>query len=213
MRRLVQFLGALSLLGLLVGGAALLLAGTWLRSYDEPIKADAIVVLGGSYSRPFYAADLHRQGYAPLIYLSRVYRTRGQKLLDATGVPLPREEELNRQVLLKLGVPEQAIRFFGDGSTSTLEEARALARTVGPGIQRLLIVTSAFHGLRSRIIFSHELPFRELRVLATPYDPYPRLWWTDKDAAVATVLEVLKLSYHLLGGRGLSLGENATVGQ
>ena len=46
------------------------------------MPADAIVVLGGGYSRAFQAADFYRQGLARRIYVSVPAREDQQRLLD-----------------------------------------------------------------------------------------------------------------------------------
>ncbi len=74
----------------------------WLNTADRPQKADAILVLGGNYSRPFQAAELYRQGFAPKIYVSVTARESDYRLLDEAGVAFPREEEVVRAVLPKI---------------------------------------------------------------------------------------------------------------
>ncbi len=197
--KLVAFVGHVA-----VGGAvaALLLAGYWLPANDTPMDSDAIVVLGGSYTRASYAADLYKKGFAPVIYVSRIYRTRGEQVADKLAAGLPREEEISRRILEIKGVPAGAIRMFGENCLSTYEEAEAL-QNLGPELKTILVVTSPYHTRRAGLIFRRFMPDREIRMLSTPYDLYPKLWWRDKDAAKDTVLEMCKLSYYLLGGRFL----------
>jgi hypothetical protein len=38
-------------------------------------------------------------------------------------------------------------------------------------------------------------------VVATPYEPFPREWWKDQDAARHVVLELSKIAFYLLGGQ------------
>src|SRR5512140_1963921 len=97
----------------------------WLNIADRPQKADAILVLGGSFARPFQAAELYRQGLARNVYVSAVARDRDYRLLDEAGIPFPRDEDIVRQVLLKKGVPADAIEYFGKDSISTAAEAQA----------------------------------------------------------------------------------------
>ena len=69
-----KVIGFVTVFCIFVGGTGIFLAGYWLQAGDEAElskKADAIVVLGGSYFRPLYAADLYNQGFAPVIYVSR----------------------------------------------------------------------------------------------------------------------------------------------
>ena len=82
---------------------------------SDPLeRADGIVVLGGRTDvRPSAAADLYKRGFAPRILIA--------KTMDD-----PLETTLTRQILLKLGVPAEAIVEFGDKLSSTYEEARAV---------------------------------------------------------------------------------------
>ena len=181
--------------------AALAYAADWLSAADQPQKADAILVLGGSYARPFQAADLYRKGMAPKIYVSVPERLRDYELLDEAGIPFPREEEVMRQVLLKKGVPASAIAYFGTNSISTADEAQAARKLFAAGSTKLLVVSSAYHLRRARIIFSDALPQAQIRMIASSYDPFPTVWWKDQNAARNVLLELAKLAYYQLGGR------------
>ena len=173
----------------------------WLRLADRPQKADAILVLGGSFTRPFQAAELYRQGLARKIYISVVAREEQLRLLDVEGVPYPREEEIVRQVLLKKGVPASAIEYFGKDSISTADEAQAARALFAQRTPTLLVVSSAYHLRRARIIFSDALPAADIRMIATSYDPFPSSWWKDQSAARNVLLELAKISFYQLGGR------------
>ena len=62
-------------------------AAGWLSAADQPQQADAILVLGGSFSRPFEAAELYRRGLARKIYVSAPVREQQHLLLDEAGYP------------------------------------------------------------------------------------------------------------------------------
>lgn len=130
----------------------------WLSVSDQPQKADAILVLGGGYSRPFQAADLYRQGFARKIYITAPAREDQLRLLDEAGIAFPREEDVVRQVLLKKGVPAAAIEYLGKDLISTAEEAQAARALFVQSAPRLLVVSSPYHLRRARIIFSDALP-------------------------------------------------------
>lgn len=187
-----------------------LLAGTavglgyvadWLSVADRAQKADAILVLGGSFARPFEAADLYRQGLARKVYISVVAREQQLRLLDVEGVPYPREEEVVRQVLLKKGVPAGAIEYFGKDSISTADEAQAARALFAQRAPKLLLVSSPYHLRRARMIFADALPAADIRMIATRYDPFPSAWWKDQNAARSVLLELAKISFYQLGGR------------
>lgn len=198
----------------LLGGAAALIAtlallatmlafaSSWLLQADEPKFAEAIVILAGDVRRTRHAADLFRQGFAPLVLISRPVRTAREQLLDGLDIPFPRAEELDFEVLSKIGVPTANIAFYGDGSVSTFDEALALQKSLFAGkSSRLLVVTSPYHVRRARIILADALPGVDLRVIATPYEQFPARWWTSQDAARDLLLEMTKLGFYLTGGR------------
>lgn len=185
-----------------IGAAAgLNYATDWLGTGDRPQKADAILVLGGSFTRPFQAADLYRQGLARKIYISVPAREDQHRLLDEAGIAFPREEEIVRQVLLKKGVPASAIEYFGKASVSTAAEAQAARVLFAGGAPRLLVVTSPYHLRRTKMIFADALPAADIRVIATSYDPFPQAWWKDQNAARNVLLELAKITFYQLGGR------------
>ena len=68
-----------------------------------------MVVFGGGLGvRPFAAAEYYQQGLAKKILVSNVRLDQA----EALGF-LPSHTDLNRMVLIKLGVPEAAIEIFG----------------------------------------------------------------------------------------------------
>src|ERR1700733_12252757 len=128
-------------------------AGWWAVS-DELVHADAIVVLGGDLDvRPFAAAALYKRGFADKILVSNVQFGRAEHL----GM-VPSHTELNREVLLKLGVPETAIATFGENNASTEQEAVALRDwALQTQAKRIIIPTELFATRRTRWIFDREL--------------------------------------------------------
>lgn len=206
-RGLLAWTGGLGLALLLAGAAALLLAGSWLTRDDDLAglsrenPARAIAVLGGSPFRPLHAADLYARGLAPLVYVSAPVRAKDVALLESVGAaPLP-QEEVYRRLLAARGVPEAAIRAFGQGLVSTAREAAELARELGPGPGTLVVVTSPYHVLRARLTFRRDLPGWKVLVSATPYEPFPARWWTTQQTALKVLSETAKLAWFLLGGR------------
>jgi uncharacterized SAM-binding protein YcdF (DUF218 family) len=101
-------------------------ANLWIVS-DPITPTDVAVVLGGGLEvRPFAAADLYRRGFVIKILVSQVAEERVVKIGAARGHP-----ETNRQILLKLGVPADAIETFGASNSNTKEEAMALRDWAG----------------------------------------------------------------------------------
>lgn len=188
------------------GLTVLLTAGIWLApSADPPERADAIVVLSGGLERSFYAAELFQAGLAPKVLVSRPAKEPVVNILDDLHIEHTREEDLHRQILVRKGVPPDAMEFFGEGSLSTAEEARVLARLIS-GPAQLLVVTSPTHVLRARITI--ESAFRGkgviVRVVPTPYETFDVRWWQNQGSARSVILEIAKLAYYFLGGRFFS---------
>ena len=183
-------------------GAAVL--GWWIDYSEPPRKADLMVVLAGSYSRPLYAADLYTQGLAPEIWLARVHRPPADLRVVSLGVALPAEEETNRQILLKSGVPASAVRLYGTGVMSTANEASSLSRAADTRGKTVLLVTSRYHARRAGWIFRSALQGADVVVSATPHEEFTRRWWTRQVLARNAILECSKALFYLLGGRFLS---------
>ncbi len=102
---------------------------TWFASRfrveDPLVPSDALVVMLGSVGdRSMRAAELYRQGLAPVI------------LLGQTG-GVSEETEIDRQVLMQCGVPADAIRILSGGVVrGTRDEAlrvRDLCAATRPG--------------------------------------------------------------------------------
>jgi uncharacterized SAM-binding protein YcdF (DUF218 family) len=125
-------------------------------------KADAIVVLGGAThpqmpprpwvevneagDRVLYAAKLFREGKAPRIILS------GGRIDWKDGGPQSEADDM-QQMLVTMGVPATAL-LLDPASLNTRENAvnvqAILQRT---GLKKILLVTSAIHMPRSKLIF------------------------------------------------------------
>ena len=76
----------------------------------------------------------------------------------ATSGILPSETALNRSVLVKLGVPEEAIELFGTGLSSTYEEAVALrAWSLRTHARSLIVPTEYFASRRVQWVMEREL--------------------------------------------------------
>lgn len=199
-RCLVIMSGLLAVLAI-TAGAGFYFAATWLLQSNAVKRADAVVVLAGDLRRAQYAADLFRQGYAPLVLVSRPARDAREKVLDRMGVPFPRSENINMEILRLGGVPLDRIEVFGDASVSTFDEAMVLRKRFAGQTPVLLIVTSPYHVRRAAMVFAQVLPFANLTVVATPYEEFPEHWWTSQEAARDLLLELAKLSFFALGGR------------
>ena len=200
---LFKVIGFVTVFCIILGGAGIFLAGYWLQAGDEidlSKKADAIVVLGGSYFRPLYAAELYNQGAAPVVYVSRPIQRKDGELLKSVGVNLPLQEEIFDRLLQKKGVPGSAIKFFGKSVISTAQEALALKEVLGNKSKTLILVTSPYHVRRAKMVFEDILPECTALATGTPYEVFPKRWWSTRQSALKTVNETVKIIFYLLGG-------------
>jgi uncharacterized SAM-binding protein YcdF (DUF218 family) len=140
---------------------------------DDPLEhSDAIVVLGDddySGDRAARAAELYRQGWAPVVVAS------GRMLRPYAGIA-----ELEAHDLEADGVPQSAVVQFAQRAEDTREEAIALRGLFAQrGWRNVVIVTSNYHTRRARFIFSHVLPSDvQSRVASAPDSNYdPGGWW------------------------------------
>lgn len=198
---LLQLTGALTLFGLLVGGGLVLTAGLWLRMDDQPRQAAAIVVLAGDIRRAIHAADLYHQGHAPLIYVSSPRHDPPQALAEL-GWEFPLQEDQMRLVLSRKGVPDEAVRVYGQDLMSTVQEGEALRNELarnGQALGPLLVVTSPYHCRRAKLILSKMVRDRELIMTPTPYERFDVQWWAHQGSANAVVSEVAKFVFYALG--------------
>jgi uncharacterized SAM-binding protein YcdF (DUF218 family) len=144
---------------------------------DKPAHADAVFVLSGSYTRLPVGLKLVRQGYAPLLVVSRT-----------TPDPKPLEQ---RACAHRVGV---RVLCVSAEPYSTVGEAELLARLAAQRHWHTVdVVTSEYHVIRARILLKR--CYRgALRVVGAPDE----LVWLWRDAA----LESVKLVYHELRHRG-----------
>lgn len=97
---------------------------------EDPLEsASAIIVLsGGIPYRPLGAAQLYTAGWAPRVVLTRARLSKRDYALKAFGLGYPEKHEVSRQILVKLGVPNEAISVIGGEIHSTVTEAQEVLR-------------------------------------------------------------------------------------
>jgi uncharacterized SAM-binding protein YcdF (DUF218 family) len=195
---------AMLFLAVLVAGAWLgrepLLRGAadlWVVS-DPVTRADVVAVLGGDLEvRPFVAAELYKKDLVTKVLVSQVIEGRSSKI----GL-IPGHSELNRMVLLKLGVPDAAIETFGEANKNTMDEAAALRDWADRhGVSRIVIPTEIFAARRVRWIFNREFAGSSARLAIASFEPpnYTRAeWWKTEAGMIAFQNEIMKYLYYRL---------------
>jgi uncharacterized SAM-binding protein YcdF (DUF218 family) len=114
---------------------------------DDPVPADAIVVLlGDAEPRATRAAELYRQGLAPVV------------LVTSSGDG-GKQTDQYRKILIRQGVPAEAVRIIPGVVDSTRDEAlRTRDYLRGhPEIRRVIVVTTDYHTGRARWTFRRTL--------------------------------------------------------
>ncbi len=136
----------------------------WLEPAPRDPAADrsgqAIVVLGGGtyFSAPEYGGDtVKARTLARLRYAARLHRALDKPVLvsgDAPeGNPVP-EARLMREVLQQDF--RITVQWVEPGSRNTFENAQLSASLLKPaGVQRIYLVTHAWHMRRARLAFEH----------------------------------------------------------
>lgn len=171
------------------------LAGWWAVS-DDLRHANAVVVLGGDLDvRPFAAAALYKRGFGDKVLVSNVAMGRAERL----GL-IPSHTELNRDVLLELGVPETAIVTIGSDNSSTFDEAEAVrAWGVQSGAKTVIVPTELFAARRTRWIFHRVLDAAGIAVIVRTFPPPDYTlddWWRNRHGLVDFDNEILKYLYY-----------------
>jgi uncharacterized SAM-binding protein YcdF (DUF218 family) len=189
-----------------VGRRALLTAiGGFLIVRDQPLPADAIVVLSGSLpDRILEAVDLYHAHLAPRIILTREQPLPGLGEVRARGATLAEHHEQNSSVAQQLGVPGDAIAVMPAATSSTLAETQALiAYLQAQGIHSVLLITSKAHARRAGLIF-RRVAGGALRVAVCPsrYDPFSAdKWWYERAFVRRVVIEYGKLLTYVVVDR------------
>jgi len=173
-------------------------ANLWIVS-DPLTQSDVVAVLGGDFEgRPLIAAELYKKGLVPKVLVSQVGETRPSEI----AAIIPGHSELNRRVLLKLGVPDSAIEMFGQANRNTNDEAVALRDWADRhGVSRIVIPTEIFAARRVRWIFNREFAGRSVHLAIASFEPrhYTRAeWWKTEAGMIAFQNEIIKYIYYRL---------------
>ncbi len=167
---------------------------------------DAVAVLsGGTPDRVLQARDMIRTGRAKVAVLFTVAVHAQEQRLRELGVNLPREHEINRELLRNFGIPDDRIVVLPGAVDSTWDEARAFARFARERkIKSAVISTCVFHTRRAWLNFqkaTEDYPI-QLYVSPSPYCEQRRnRWWTERDQIKMLYVESANSLAFYLGRR------------
>jgi uncharacterized SAM-binding protein YcdF (DUF218 family)/glycosyltransferase involved in cell wall biosynthesis len=142
-----------------------------LRFEQQPVSADAIVVLAGGIGesgepgdeyqeKVRYAAELYHQGYA-------------DKLIFSSGVwYVFQETQVMKALAVSLGVAESAIILeeVGGGNYASLHNAKAIMES--KGWTRMLLVTARYNTSRSHLLAAKNLPAITVSLTPAPHSVF-----------------------------------------
>jgi len=167
-------------------------------------SADAIVVLSGSSAyleRTQHAAELYRQGRAPLVLLTND-QTRGGWSNALQRNPYFVERATDE--LVKASVPSEKIRILPGVVSSTRDESLLLKDYAeSQRFRSILVVTSAYHSRRA--LQSLRATFAGTGITVGlepapigPFTPSPAFWWLQPLGWRTVGGEYVKLVYYRL---------------
>jgi uncharacterized SAM-binding protein YcdF (DUF218 family) len=201
-RWIVVLLTAAALLSIAVAfrRSLLPLPAEFLVTQDRLEPADLIYVLNGDPNlRPFQAARLYQEGLAPLVAIARA----GDSPMVTLGLQ-QNTTDMCIGVLQRLGVPSSHILQLdpSGGVGSTFNEAQVLRSYVRKhSVNRVIVVTSAFHTRRAGWIIRRVLRDTPVRIMMFPVTDRKYSasnWWTREDGEIAVNDEFVKLFWYVL---------------
>lgn len=173
-------------------------AADWLVVEDQLAAGDLVFLLNGEEeTRPFHAAELVKDGWAPRVVLAQVK--------DSPTVELglyPNPTAVSVGMLEQAGVPAEDIIVLSDDLvSSTRDEAVALKQYLNQNkVERVILVTSALHTRRSEWIIQKTLAGADVELVVSPavhYDFSVDNWWQSERGLVYLTNEYIKLLYYL----------------
>jgi uncharacterized SAM-binding protein YcdF (DUF218 family) len=173
----VRVLLGVFLLAILLAAAAYCLPQDILAVDSGVVRADVIVILGGgSHERPLRAAELFQDQAAPRIIIS------------GEG-----DDEINRQLLLKAGIPSAAIQVEGKSQTTRENAEFTIKLLRAENAHSAILVTSWYHSRRALKTFEHFAP--DISFYSRPsYFAFARADWKNLGIYRRMRLEYLKLA-------------------
>lgn len=201
---------------LFLGAGSCRKLGSWLVKSDDPVHADAMILLMGSFSeRVLQTADLYTEQVAGKVLI--VEEGMGAKgILEERGFQIISNSTQARNALITLGIPADSISILPGDATSTRMEALSCKDYLRKqaGIDTLLLVTSTDHSRRAYKVFKAALsPLDPSVVLLCSPSAYSDFdaekWWRSRDDIQEVIMEYLKLvNFTLFERRELKRGDS-----
>ncbi len=169
---------------------------------DELSEADVIFLPGGAHAEvPEHGAWVYKQGYAKFIIPAGKYAINTgafsgvQSKKEIYSKDYETESEFYRDVLIKCGVPEDAI-ICEKRSTFTKMNAvnsRKLTDKMGMKIKKAIICCKSFHARRCLMYYSYAYPDTEFIISPTDVQGISKnSWHLDPDATKRVMSELRK---------------------
>jgi uncharacterized SAM-binding protein YcdF (DUF218 family) len=180
-KRFLKFAAILFVLIALLFAVMYCLPQAFLCKDSGPATADVIIVLGGggSHERPARAAELFFQHAAPRIIVS------------GYG-----DDEINRRLLLRAGVPSAAIELESKSLTTRENALFSYKMMRAENLHTAIIVTSWYHSRRALHVFEHFAP--GIKFYSRPsYYNYSHSHW-DPEYTRHVYFEYAKILEYLL---------------
>ena len=163
---------------------------------DSPERADVIVVLAGGIGESGVAGEAYQEKVLQAVEMYRA--SYSDHLIFSSGVTYVfKEAQVMKALALDLGVPEGAIVLEerGGGNYASLLNTKEIMDS--RGWTRMLLVTSRYNAVRSKLVASRNLP--ETVVLMTP--PVRSAYFGDRGSVEvrhvgAIAHEYLTLAYY-----------------
>lgn len=176
---------------------------------DEPERADAIFLPGGSFpEQPEYAAELYRQGYARWLVPSGGISVKRDKWpgvrskADKYDGDYQSDCEFLTDVLLKNGVPASAM--IGEDQSGHTRDNAFLSREAvdksGVAIHTALIVCKAFHARRCLMLYQMAFPEVDIKVCPVHcYNITKENWYKSKTGIDRVLGELARCGNQFVG--------------
>jgi uncharacterized SAM-binding protein YcdF (DUF218 family) len=170
--------------------------GRWLVVDDPLRKADAIAVLSGRMpSRALEAARVYKQGYASQVWLTR--STEPGAALAELSVSYEGEDFYDKQILIRQGVPENAIHVLDPPILNTVDEMKTISQALQTSnLRTVILVTSKVHTRRVRTLWNRVSAKDGLALVhGVSDDEFDSAhWWRTTGDALDVVREVLGIA-------------------